>query len=85
MHTKASCACVCVQHYYRTTSAFLLKSHVYVEKDWPVNGSKSGEPLCVMDQAVKTLYLCDIYVFAIPALQLSFLINSSADHVMDIG
>lgn len=42
-------------------------------------------PLCVIDQAVKTLYLCDIYVFAVPALQLSFLISSSPDHVMDIG
>lgn len=43
------------------------------------------EPLRVMDQAVKTFCLCDIYVFAVPALQLSFLISSSADHVMDIG
>lgn len=38
-----------------------------------------------MDQAVKTLYLSDIYVFAVPTLQLSFLISSSADHVMDLG
>lgn len=42
-------------------------------------------PLRVMDQAVKTLYLRDIYVLAVAAVQLSVVISGSADHVMGIG
>lgn len=30
-------------------------------------------------------YLCDIYVFALPTLQLLLLISGSADRVMDIS
>lgn len=50
-----------------------------------VNGSVSPQTLCGINQAVKTLYLSDIYASAVAAVQLSFLISCSADHVMAVG
>lgn len=39
--TGSRCCIICCKHFYRSTSAFLLKSHAYVEKYRPVNGSMS--------------------------------------------